>query len=145
MTQFVSVEDLVYTGAISSAPVLSWSKFSTAVPDTKQSYTVNDQTSFTKCGFKSSNTVTCPSGESGESGIVLRWSRPFDTEDVQDKLLKLDEGGQTIRCFSYFYGWNSQPADWSTTKPSYEHFNWNPGNMAFVSEKFSDDVNAAIA
>lgn len=109
MTQFVSVEDLIYTGKISSAPVLKWSDFKNAVADSKNSFVIDDQASSTNCAFRSQTTINCPYGESGDSetGIILRWSRAFQTDDAEDLQLSLDDGGRQIECFSFFYGWNS--------------------------------------
>ena len=144
ISQF-TVEDLIFTGELSSAPVLAASDFiAGSVADTNQSITIKETNSFAKCeNYGSEGKVWCNYGEPGESGMNLEWTRPFDTQDSQDVLLKLEEAGQTVKAFSYIYGWSAEPAEGAS--PDWEDFNWGVGNVSFVSQAFKDVEDAKAA
>jgi hypothetical protein len=132
------IDDMIYTGAVSSAPVLSWDKWSAGIANDKvNNFKFEPAGSFSMCEGDAA-AVKCPKGTPGESGVTVRWSRPFDTKDAEDAVLLLSAAGETTDAFNYVVAWDSEPdaATFNAVKPNTWNFNWNVGKVEFVTKAF---------
>lgn len=143
-TDQFKIDDLIYTGDISSAPVLKWAAWSKGIKSDKQNnFTLEPAGSFSMCEGDAAK-VTCPKGTPGESGVTVRWSRPFDTKDAEDTLLKLSAAGESTKAFNFVVSWDSEPDTeaLNADQPDHWDYNWNPTNLVFVTKAFANKVES---